>query len=66
MPIWLRDFTYNEIVKYRKEEKKAIDNAQKGDNSTSANIGDAVPEHMKKIFQEQKLNSSYRPQKSKK
>ena len=66
MPIWLRNFTYNEIVKYRKEEKKAAEKANKGQNSTSANIGDAVTEHMKKIFQEQKSNSSYRPQKSKK
>ena len=66
MPIWLRNFTYNEIVKYRKEEKKAAEKTNKGQNSTSANVGEAVPDHMKKIFQDNKINLSYPSQKSKK
>ena len=30
MPIWLRKFTFSEIDKYYKEEKKHMENAQKG------------------------------------
>ncbi len=66
MPIWLRRFTVNKIVGFRQEEKKARDNAQKGDNSTSTNMGDPLPEHMKKAFQDQSKRSSYTTQKSKK
>lgn len=66
MPIWLRRFTVNKIVKFRQEEKKAIDNAQRGDNSTSANMGDPLPDHMKKAFQEQSKKPSYTTQRAKK
>ena len=66
MPIWLRQFTVNKIVEFRQEEKKAMDSAQKGDNSTSANMGDPLPEHMKKAFQDQSKKSSYTTQRAKK
>lgn len=66
MPIWLRRFTVNKIVEFRQEEKKAMDSAQTGDNSTSANMGDPLPEHMKKAFQDQSKKSSYTTQRAKK
>ena len=66
MPIWLRNFTYNQIKEFYEKEAKEIEKSNKGQNSISSNIGDPVPEHMKKLFQEQKSSSSYRPQKSKK
>ena len=66
MPIWLRQFTVSKIVEFRQEEKKAMDKAQKGDNTTSANMGDPLPEHMKKAFQDQAKKTSYATQKSKK
>jgi len=66
MPIWLRQFTVSKIVEFRQEEKKAIDNVQKGDNTTSANMGDPLPEHMKKAFQDQAKKASYTTQRAKK
>ena len=66
MPIWLRKFTVNKIVEFRQEEKKAMDNAQKGGNTTSANMGDPLPEHMKKTFQDQAKKASYTTQRAKK
>ena len=62
MPIWLRQFTINKISKFRQEEKEAIDNAQKGNSSTSAKMGDPVPDHIKNSFKK----ASYATQKSKK
>lgn len=66
MPIWLRQFTINKIVSFRQEEKNEIEKAKTGNNSTSANMGDPLPEHMKKTFQDQAKKSSYTTQKSKK
>jgi len=66
MPIWLRQFTVSKIVEFRQEEKKAMDNVQKGDNITSANMGDSLPEHMKKAFQDQAKKASYTTQRAKK
>jgi hypothetical protein len=66
MPIWLRQFTINKIVSFRQEEKNEIEKAKTGNNSTSANMGDPLPEHMKKTFQDQAKKSSYATQKSKK
>ena len=66
MPIWLRNFTINQILEYKKEEKKAIDDASKGNNSTSANVGEPVPDHMKKIFQQTQSPSKFTTRRSKK
>ena len=66
MPIWLRNFTINEIIKYRQEEKKAIDNASKTNNSTSANIGEPVPEHMKQAFKQASKQADYISKRAKK
>tara|TARA_R110000796_G_scaffold139551_2_gene255691 strand:- start:8433 stop:8633 length:201 start_codon:yes stop_codon:yes gene_type:complete len=66
MPIWLRNFTINQIIEYRKEEKNQRDNASKDNNSTSAKIDDPVPDHMKKIFQQGKQPTKYTTQRSKK
>jgi len=38
MPIWLRKFTFNEIQRFYKEEKEAIDNAQNGNNGSKTLI----------------------------
>ena len=65
LPIWLRNYTFNEIKKYFQERQKAEEKASKSQNSTSANIGDPIPDHMKKAFQQSK-NSSYTTRKSKK
>ena len=51
--------------------KKKINNwkmlkNQPSSNSTSANIGDHVPEHMKQVFNQSKPPSSYTTQRAKK
>lgn len=62
MPIWLRNFTINEIIEYKKEEVKSIEKSTGNKNATSANIGDPVPDHIKKTFQQ----ASYTTRKAKK
>ena len=62
MPIWLRQFTINKIVSFRQEEKNEIEKAKTGNNSTSAKMGDPVPDHIKNTFKK----ASYATQKSKK
>ena len=62
MPIWLRQFTINKIVSFRQEENKQIEKAQTGNNSTSANMGDPIPDYVKNTFKK----SSYTTQKAKK
>jgi hypothetical protein len=66
MPIWLRNFTLNEIIKYRQEEKKSIDNASKTNNSTSANLGDPIPDHIKSKFKQVSKQADYISKKAKK
>ena len=66
MPIWLRNFTINEIIKYRQEEKKSIDNASKTNNSTSANLGDPIPDHIKSKFKQVSKQADYISKKAKK
>ena len=66
MPIWLRNFTINEIIKYRQEEKKAIDNASKTNNSTSANLGDPIPDHIKSKFKQASKQADYISKRAKK
>lgn len=66
MPLWLRNYTFAEIKKYYQEKQKAENKAIQGQNSTSANIGDPIPDHMKKVFQQPKNKPSYTTQKSKK
>lgn len=66
MPLWLRNYTFNEIKKYFKEKQKAEEKSTQGQNSISANMGDNIPDHMKKVFQQPKSSSSYTTRKSKK
>lgn len=66
MPIWLRNFTINQIIEYKKEEKDQINKASKDNNSTSTKIGDQVPDHMKKIFQQGKQSAKFTTRRSKK
>jgi|TARA_R110000796_G_scaffold205143_2_gene321165 hypothetical protein len=66
MPLWLRKYTFSEIQKYYSEKQEAENKAAQGQNSTSANIGDPIPAHMKKALQQTKPSSSYTTQKSKK
>ena len=66
MPIWLRNYTYSQIKEFYEKETKAINSSSQDQNSTSANVGDPMPEHMKKMFQDQSKKSSYTTQKAKK
>ena len=66
MPIWLRKFTVSQIVEFRKKEQKEYEKISKGDNSTSTNIGEPIPPHMKKIFKDAGRKPSYSTQKAKK
>jgi hypothetical protein len=66
MPIWLRKFTINQIIDFRKKEKKEYEKASKGKSSTSTNIGDPIPDHMKEVFKQAERKASYSTQKAKK
>jgi hypothetical protein len=66
MPIWLRKFTVNRIIKFRQGEKKEIDNIGKKNNSTSANLGDPVPDHIKSKFKQASKQADYISKKAKK
>ena len=68
MPIWLRKFTISQIKLQNEKENKQLEDAKKStsNNSTSANIGDAVPDHMKQVFNQSKPPSSYTTQRAKK
>ncbi len=67
MPIWLRNFTVKEIQEQNQKETKYIKDSQKSNkNSTSTNIGDPVPDHVKQIFNQNKKSSSYISKRAKK
>tara|TARA_R110000796_G_scaffold90255_2_gene194076 strand:+ start:1000 stop:1203 length:204 start_codon:yes stop_codon:yes gene_type:complete len=67
MPIWLRKFTVKEIQEQNKRESKQIKDAQKSENnSSSTNIGDPLPDHMKQVFKQAEKKSSYITQRAKK
>ena len=66
MPIWLRNFTIKQIIDWKNKENKAMEKATKGKNITSTNIGDPVPEHMKKILNDTKRQANYTTQRAKK
>jgi hypothetical protein len=66
MPIWLRKFTVNQIIEFRKKEKEVYEKASKGDNSQSAKVGDKIPPHIKQAFKKAGQKSSYSTQKAKK
>ena len=53
MPVWLRNFTYKQIVGFKKKESEAYNKAlSKSSNSTSTNIGDTnIPDHVKQALQ---------------
>ena len=54
------------MKEFYEQESKAINNSTKDSNSTSANMGDPMPEHMKKMFKSQSQKSSYTTQRAKK
>ena len=72
MPIWLRKFTVQQISIFNKQQQEKYDEAQnQGKNQTSIKPGEAVPEHMKKVFQSEakkhkKRKPSYTTQRAKK
>ena len=67
MPIWLRKFTFQQIVDYKQKEQEAIDKASNKPNTSSANIGDtAIPEHMKEALTNKARKPSYTTKTSKK
>ncbi len=39
MPIWLRNFTFNQISEYKKEEQEAYENASSKDSNKQTAIG---------------------------
>ena len=66
MPIWLRKFTVNQIIEFRKKEKEDYEKASKGINSQSAKVGDNIPPHIKQAFKNPGRKPTYSTQKSKK
>jgi|TARA_R100000081_G_C4809589_1_gene170118 hypothetical protein len=65
MPIWLRNFTYKQIIDYKQQEQEAYKNISKGKNS-SANIGDDnLPPHIKQALTNPP-STSYKTKTSKK
>ena len=67
MPIWLRKFTVSQLMEQNKRETEQIKKASKSNqNSTSANIGEPVPEHMKQVFKQASKQADYISKRSKK
>lgn len=66
MPIWLRKFTYQQISNYKQGEAKELKKSSTSKDTTSANIGDQIPEHMKSVFKEAGRKASYSTKRAKK
>ena len=66
MPIWLRNFTVNQIADFKQRENSQIEKATQGNSSTSTKMGENVPDHMKQVFQQNKKTPTYTTKKSKK
>ena len=62
MPIWLRNFTHQQIVDYKNKEAEAYKKSSSDSNSTSTQIGDTnIPEHIKQALQNSPKPSSRTP-----
>ena len=67
MPIWLRKFTYQQIVDFKQKEQEEISKSSGKPNSTSVNMGDSViPEHMKEALTNKPRKPTYTTKASKK
>lgn len=67
MPIWLRNFTYKQIVNNQKEEQNQINQASGDSDSTSTKIGDSkIPNHMREALTKGPRKPSYKTKTSKK
>ncbi len=67
MPVWLRKFTYQQILDYKTKENDQINKASGKSNETSAKIGDSqIPEHMKEALTRTPRKPSYKTKTSKK
>ena len=67
MPIWLRKFTYQQIVDFKQKEQEKINKASGKPNGTSVNMGDSViPEHMKEALTNKPRKPTYTTKASKK
>ena len=67
MPIWLRKFTYQQILDFKQKEQEEIKKASGKPNSTSVNMGDSViPEHMKEALTNKSRKPTYTTKTSKK
>ena len=59
MPIWLRKFTYQQIVDYKQREKEEVEKSSSG-NKTTAKLGDKnIPEAMRQAMSGTKRSPSY-------
>lgn len=66
MPIWLRKFTYQQIVDYRKKEKDEYEKASTKSNST-VKLGDKkIPEAMRQAMDNKSHSPSYSTKANKK
>jgi DNA-binding transcriptional regulator of glucitol operon len=66
MPIWLRNFTVKQITNFRQRENSQIEKSTQKNSSTSAQMGENVPEHIKQVFQQNRSKPTYTTKKSKK
>ncbi len=67
MPIWLRKFTVSQLMEQNKKETEQIKKASKSNqNSTSTDIGEPLPEHMKQVFKQASKQADYISKKAKK
>ncbi len=61
MPIWLRKFTYKEIVDFYKEEQKQYDKAQgKGSSTVVDSSGQVNPANLPQFSKGSKPRTSYK------
>jgi hypothetical protein len=66
MPIWLRKFTYQQIVDYKQREKDEYEKSSSG-NKTTAKLGDNnIPQAMRQAMGGTKRTPSYSTNSNKK
>ena len=66
MPIWLRNFTALRISNYNKDQNQKQQKSLKQENSTSVNLGESIPSHVKQAFKRAGRRTKYTSKKTKK
>jgi hypothetical protein len=67
MPIWLRKFTYQQIVDYKKRERETYEKSSTPSNTTATKMGDTnIPKNVKEALKRTPKPSSYKTKRSKK